>query len=249
MAELKIHPHFDHPEPTTSLWRYMDLTKLLAILEYESLYMVRIDKFTDTFEGVIPAYDKANRDTLYKEDGLVEIMDHVDGLAHLQRSRSYVNCWHMNEFESAAMWSLYLKSDEGIAIKTSFQALSDSIIDNEHKTWIGSVDYIDYDNTAMPRGNHYYPSFFKRKSFEHEKEVRIFYGENPNEWFSRGVVTREPLYSNGFNLKVDIKSMIGAIYVSPTSPPWLFELVKRIIEKYSLATPVIQSTLYSSPLV
>jgi len=35
----------------------------------------------------------------------------------------FVNPWHKNEFESAAMWKLYLKSEEGVAIRTTVERL------------------------------------------------------------------------------------------------------------------------------
>lgn len=35
------------------------------------------------------------------------------------RDLMYVSSWHMNEHESTAMWRLYLKSDEGLAIRTT----------------------------------------------------------------------------------------------------------------------------------
>lgn len=41
----------------------------------------------------------------------------------------YISCWHMNEYESAAMWKLYAKSSDAIAIQTTFQKLCESIGD------------------------------------------------------------------------------------------------------------------------
>ena len=40
------------------------------------------------------------------------------------RDCTAVNCWHINEHESAAMWDLYLKSNEGIAIQSTYQKLA-----------------------------------------------------------------------------------------------------------------------------
>jgi hypothetical protein len=247
MSDLKVHPHFDYPtDPNTMLWRYMDFTKFLSLLEDSALFMTRADKFRDPFEGTITPFDKANRHTLYNK-GMADIMPHVDHLNDLQRQRSYVNCWHANEFESAAMWDLYLKSNEGIAIKTTFQKLSDSIKDGK-KVWMGNVDYIDYNAEATPRGNHYYPMFLKRKSFEHEKEVRVFYGEHPNDYFAGKSKPDEPKYQYGFNLLVDINTLIQAVYVSPNAASWLYELVLKVVKRYGLDVDVIQSDLYQSPL-
>ena len=54
-----------------------------------------------------------------------------------------VNCWHENEHESAAMWKLYIKSVEGIAIQSTYSKLKKSFI-NDEIIFIGKVKYIDY---------------------------------------------------------------------------------------------------------
>ncbi|MBB6111201.1 hypothetical protein SAMN05421821_11111 [Mucilaginibacter lappiensis] len=247
MSELKVHPHFDYPkDPGTTLWRYMDFTKFLSLLEDSALFMTRADKFRDPFEGTITSFDKANRYAIY-EKGMADILPHMDHLSDLQRERSYVNCWHANEFESAAMWDLYLKSNEGIAIKTTFQMLSDSIADGQ-KVWIGSVEYIDYNTTATPRGNLYSPMFLKRKSFEHEREVRVFYGENPNDYSAGKTKPDEPKYQYGFSLSVDLHILIQEVYVSPNAPSWLYRLILKVAERCEIEANVIQSDLYKSPI-
>ena len=37
-----------------------------------------------------------------------------------------VSCWHMGEFESEAMWRLYARERDGIAIKTVFARFKDA---------------------------------------------------------------------------------------------------------------------------
>src|SRR5215469_15260960 len=39
----------------------------------------------------------------------------------LLSSSYFVNSWHMNDHESAAMWKVYLKSNEGVAIQSTVQ--------------------------------------------------------------------------------------------------------------------------------
>ncbi|MBS1532662.1 MAG: DUF2971 domain-containing protein [Bacteroidetes bacterium] len=247
MSKLKTHPHFDYPEdPCAILWRYMDFTKFVSLLEDSALFMTRADKFKDPFEGTITSFDKANRYSLY-DKGLADILPIIDHLSDLQRERSYVNCWHCNEFESAAMWDLYVKSNEGIAIKTTLEALSDSITSDQH-VWIGNVEYIDFNNAATPRGNHYYPMFLKRKSFEHEKEVRVFYGEHPNDYYANKPIPDKPKYQFGFKLPVDLNILIQEIYISPNAATWLYELVLKVKKRYEIEARVVQSDLYKSPL-
>ena len=57
----------------------------------------------------------------------------------------FISCWHRSEYESAAMWKLYLKSDEGVAISTTCDRLSRCFKDGTpHDIFIGEVDYLDY---------------------------------------------------------------------------------------------------------
>jgi hypothetical protein len=63
------------------------------------------------------------------------------------RPKVIINCWHMNESESATMWDLYTKADSaGVAIQTTFKRLSDSLDKaNSEEISIGRVKYIEYD--------------------------------------------------------------------------------------------------------
>jgi hypothetical protein len=85
-----------------------------------------------------------------------------------------LNSWHINEYESAAMWKLYLESDEGIAIQSTLGRLNKSLKDTKETIFIGKIKYIDYEKESIPESNQYYPFLYKRKSFEYEKELRLF---------------------------------------------------------------------------
>ena len=65
--------------------------------------------------------------------------------------------------------------NSGIAIKTTFKKLSDNVDKaNTDRIKIGVVKYIDFEKGWMDEGNLYYSFFHKRKSFEHEKELKSF---------------------------------------------------------------------------
>jgi hypothetical protein len=38
------------------------------------------------------------------------------------RHQVFANCCHINEFESAAMWQLYARMNEGVAIQSSMES-------------------------------------------------------------------------------------------------------------------------------
>ena len=43
------------------------------------------------------------------------------------KNRVLVNCWHMNNSESAAMWNSYSYRNSGIALQSTFQRLKDAV--------------------------------------------------------------------------------------------------------------------------
>jgi hypothetical protein len=90
-----------------------------------------------------------------------------------QREVTFVNSWYCQEHESAAMWSLYLKTQEGIAIQSTYDRLSNAFVNyHDYDINIGRVSYIDYEHDTIPQGNILFPVMCKRKSFEHEREIR-----------------------------------------------------------------------------
>lgn len=51
------HPVFNPPSDDAVLWRYMDFTKFVSLLEKSALFFARADKLGDPFEG---AFSKIN---------------------------------------------------------------------------------------------------------------------------------------------------------------------------------------------
>lgn len=75
----------------------------------------------------------------------------------------------MSEYESAAMWDLYLKSNEGIAIQTDYTSLFNILNNSDKDIYLTKVVYSDYDETEFPITNLFYPYVHKRTSFSHEQ--------------------------------------------------------------------------------
>jgi hypothetical protein len=64
-----------------------------------------------------------------------------DAFKRMVQKNYLVSCWHMNEHESAAMWSLYLRSNEGVCIQSTYRRLRSGL---PKCVFIGEVNYIDY---------------------------------------------------------------------------------------------------------
>jgi hypothetical protein len=235
---------------TTSLWRYMDFTKYVDLLEMRSLYFCRSDKFEDPYEGIPhPSFIEEQRQALWNalsfDWGLA--LDTWNGLElknryELARSRILVSCWHENEVESAAMWKLYLTGSEGVAIKSSRNRL-EKAIDKNCEATVARIKYVDFNTPLqgdwlanMRIDPALRPFILKRGSFSHEREVRA-------------IIQVEEPPSHGKRCTVNTEELIESTYVSPTAPSWFCDLVESVNRRYGMITKVVQSKLYERPSI
>ncbi|MCQ6523999.1 DUF2971 domain-containing protein [Bacillus paranthracis] len=242
-------------EGNAKLWRYMDFTKLVSLVSTQSIYLCRSDEFKDVFEGALFGYgvEKAREDIekMYSGLGVSEgfmnsqldkvdkLVDFTNNLAENNRKNVFINCWHLNEYESAAMWDLYLKSNEGIAIQTTFDKIKQSLNVCEEDIYIGEVEYLDHTKQKNLSISYLELFFTKRISFKHEQEVRLVYALTPfhEEYEEHSDV-------KGKSIQVDLTHLIERVYVSPDAAPWFVDVVKVILEKFNIDAEVIHSELY-----
>ncbi len=238
----KEHPNLKKPKNLNAqLWRYMDFTKFVSLLDKQALFFSRADKLGDPFEGSHPKANIPLRAEIYEDE--IPLQD-ISEIYKLLREFTAVNCWHLNTYESAAMWKLYLNSNEGIAIQSTFKRLRDSFRDKKHDVFIGRVQYIDYEKDRIlddPLSSFVY----KRESFKHEQEIRAVVQKLPTKGLSPR--SKRP-FDSGVYISVDLDLLISRIYLAPTSPKWLFELVKSVLAKYNLGREVHQSSLDDVPV-
>jgi hypothetical protein len=236
-----IHPCFPQPSYTElPVWRYMDLAKLIALLRDQSLYLTRLDQFSDPYEGTTTARTAEGIREFLNRLGSKDSLDVVLRSYENTRERVFVSCWHANEHESEAMWRLYSGNDGGIAIQSTYRALTEAI--RYHRNfYIGLVSYIDYSKAQFRDANTFYPVMHKRFSFSHEREVRIVhYFQDSN--------TREKTI--GLHLPIDISALCKAICVSPNAPKYYFEAVQSVLGAIapSLLDRLTWSQMLASPV-
>jgi len=218
----------------------MDFTKFVAMLEDKALFFANISSFTDSFEGFLTT-STANQFRSVPE-GINpkeatrrrEVGEYNLGFMRWSRNLLYVSSWHMNEYESAAMWKLYLKSGEGVAVQSTVANMINSFNNTPHQVHIGKIEYVDYEHAVIDWKNIFSPAMYKRKSYEHEKELRaiIMNGENVS----------------GKLVSTDINVLIDRVHVAPNSQKWYYELVKKTVKRYGLDKEVIDSALDQTPL-
>lgn len=244
-------PVFTEPEnPEIKIWRYMDFTKFVSMLENRGIFLARADMLGDPFEGSFSRENERMRPIVHKD--LISRGYNPEDLKDYRQwlcSWMMISCWHMNENESAAMWKLYAKSNEAISIQSTYSRLRDSFDIPFH---IGVVKYIDYKTEWLPEGNSFYPFIHKRKSFTPERELRVIkdcspYKDHP-DWFPAQILDYEKTPPpGGIWHSLNLDNLIERVYVAPTSPIWFKELVKQVLKRYELNKPVNQSLLDDEP--
>jgi hypothetical protein len=56
------HPSFEKPDNADAkVWRYLNFTKFLSLIDKEALYFSRLDCLGDPFEGSVTLVDKDNK--------------------------------------------------------------------------------------------------------------------------------------------------------------------------------------------
>lgn len=120
---------------------------------------------------------------------------------------------------------------EGIAIQTTYDKLYRSL-DRNPSISIGRVNYIDYSQQFAGINESFW---FKRKSFEHEREVRAIY---------KGFKTDNDF---GLPMKVNVKTLVHKLYVSPTAQDWFVNVLKETMEKFELKKKIHKSSMVIEP--
>jgi hypothetical protein len=176
----------------------------------------------------------------------------------------YVNCWHINMHESAAMWKLYTKSDEGVAVQSTIGRLIKMAQQSTEDIFIGEIYYIDYNSDSFSKWNHFDAIVRKRQSFAHERELRAVITKVGDmqavnyEYATKGMgsrIMKQPDFSAAYKNQPDgihagnnIKELIETMYVYPDSRPWFRDLVCEISKDYSLNCNIERSALEERPL-
>jgi len=229
-------------DENATIWRYIDFTKFLFLLEKRALFFTSVSQLykSDKFEGSIPKGNLKQRKQLLARvpDKLMRADVHMEERRiNINMARAtYVNCWTCFKYEIAALWKLYIRSNEGIAIKSSYRRLKESIEKDKFMVMIGLVQYIDYDKDVLPKADFLNLAMHKRKSFQFERELRAMV----IGWRLRG--------QSGIYVKADLEKLIDRIYISPQGENWFLDLVKSIVEKYDLKKPVKRSDLDTDPI-
>jgi hypothetical protein len=216
------------------VWKYLDLSKFLEMLMSKRLFMSRSDKFEDQYEGTFsePTYEEIKKIAANNPEFLDYYKSH--------REKVVISSWHINEYESFAMWQIFTKNNEGLAIQSTIGRLKKALkTELKTKQHIGQVNYIDYKKEHIPFDDAFFPFLFKRKSFQYEREVRII----------SDVSSYNIIINDGLKIDVDINQLIERIYIHPKSENWYKNLVIELVEKLGFDFTIEKSDLESDILI
>ena len=228
-------PNIKLPEdPDTIVWKYLDLSKFLDLLLSKKLFMSRSDKFEDQYEGTFsePTFEEIKKLAINNPEFLNYYKTHREKVA--------ISSWHINEYESFAMWQIFTQNSEGLAIQSTIGRLQKALEPEKNlKQYIGQVNYIDYKKEYIPFDDLFFPFLFKRKSFQYEREVRIISDTSDTKIN----------INDGIKINVDISQLIDKIYIHPKSENWYKNLVIELVSKLGFDIEIEKSDLESDILI
>ncbi|AIG29939.1 hypothetical protein SL053_000569 [Flavobacterium psychrophilum] len=229
------HHNISLPEnPDTIVWKYLDLSKFLDLLLSQKMFMSRSDKFEDQYEGTFsePTFEEIKKIAANNPEFLYYYKSHREKVA--------ISSWHTNEYESFAMWQIFTKNQEGLAIQSTIGRLKEALqLEKKSKQYIGEVNYIDYKKEYIPFDDNFFPFLFKRKSFQYEREVRII----------TDVTEQNISINDGLKINVNINALIEKIYIHPKSENWYKKLVIELVTQLGFDFEIEKSDLESDILI
>lgn len=249
--------------PDAPIWRYMSFAKLVDLLSTGELHLTRVDLLGDEFEASLPARAVELERTHFEERGkeFAKFSPLLSDFRRWIRSWVFVSCWHMNDFESDAMWKIYGLGEEGVAVRSTYSRL-ERVLAVHPEYNLGEVQYLDYESDAFPTGNPLFQFMCKRAAFQHEQEIRVIHDrlkrafDVKEEWGrSHGVKADTPVdYREfgpcpdpGVRIAVSIPDLIQGIVVSPSSKRWFRDLVESVVRKFGYDFPVGISGMRGEP--
>lgn len=225
-------------EDNARVWRYVDFAKFVSMLESQTLWYCRLDKFEDRLEAVlsVPGLERSVESLSRRvvEAGEVTDIGNLDrttrltaaSMTELIRATIFVNCWHMGEQESGAMWKIY--SGEGIAIQSTVARIWEAV----HRFGaLGKVEYINHETDDMDER---LPFLYKHHMYSFEQEVRLYTYQFPDGHSI--IATSEELEDQvpGIAVPVDLHTLIERVYVAPGRAGWFGRAVNAVLECFGL---------------
>ena len=258
------HEKCRQPANETKIWRYMSFEQFVSLLAKRKLWFSRALALQDgdPYEGTLPEKN-VGRTTAdlasemhWSDAGSAENSNQfIKTHRFIQKSALLylVSCFNAAEHESNAMWHVYGKGANCIALTTSLGELKECFgpfVD--YDVLIGQIEYIDYSKGFLDETNYLLPLLHKTPFYVYENEIRclimddgdnsLFGDDEPSPWADFDGESSPP-YSLGTYVSVDLSKLLKKIVIGPHADKWFIETVRDILNKYEIDIPVAESML------
>ncbi len=247
-----IQTNTDIPiEPNMFAWRYMNLTKLISLLDQNELYFARIDQFDDPLDSL--PWQIIENINLYRISRDPAVLEEIKKYQNSKFSKSellefqsgkYASCWHLShasESESLAMWNSLSDSNTlafVIPFSKLFDIISKSIVefkdDEISAAMYGMVKYkyrVDrafelIENQGKQNNDRRIleDSFYKLPEYNHENELRFILKSKKTHLLNNRLGVRLKLTTPLKEMRSDI-----SIIIHPDMEYQLSKLVIRML--------------------
>lgn len=221
------------------LRRYLDVPRFVSFLKMPSLYLCRSDLFPDKFEGSFTTTVKDEICNVFAKYGANYSYDR---LKKDLRERVFINCWSRGIDDNMALWKLYGKSNDCVALTTTVGQLTEMLngFKGHGELSLRKVKYIKHwknpEIKVKPLSNVFR---YKAIGYSFENEVRVILDR-----FDHNSDSKE----EGVILPVIPKSFLRSVVVSPECSPWFKSVIEDIMEKYNISCPVRISSMSKEPI-
>lgn len=240
------------PDDAATVWRYMDLWKFECILQTSALYFVRSDRFSDSWDSVLPPKWRQKMQRVMCDRPNGGEYTEADWYEEREIPTNPILCWNCDENENERMWREYTKSPDALTIRSTVGRLKRCFSSTSVRVRIGLMNYGYHDdledpkfaiawwgdNAPVPELNPWYvPRYLKRMEFAYEKEIRATIHI---DWEDQPI---DP----GYNLAIGssgIRTLIESIHMHPSATINQQRQTKSLLDQYGCCdNPVQSSTL------
>ncbi len=229
------------PDETANIWRYMDLWKFESLVETFGLYFVRSDRFTDSWDSVLPPKWLSKMQQVMGERPNGDTYSEAVWYEEQEIPSNPIHCWNCDAVESAEMWGEYTNNDEALVIRSTIGRFKHCFSSAATEVRIGLVNYGYHDDLNDPKfavgswgddlpmklNPWYVPRYFKKQQFSYEKEIRA----------TIHVGREDQPIDPGYNLTIGldgVRTLIESIRLKPNANANLHQRVREILNNCDL---------------